>query len=229
MVNKKSKIVKIILFFNLFLLLAGAVVVANHIFFREIEIKITGIEWVEEFKIEIAEIEIKNKPSVLIINPDRGVIEQGRLQLHIQHIEIGHYTNSKILLPLRITSEEARGNFFVPQFTARIKGAEGLEANFSLYLQANECQQGQEKIQGNGFVLCNIGIYSGEPGPRELTRTFNITDRRKNLLADKIRTMVNKNNYVLVLKIAPDLGKIKNMSSFSITIENITPELIIKK
>ena len=83
-----------------------------------------------------------------------------------------------------------------------------------------------EKIKGNNFVFCNTGIYSGEPGPYELTKSFNITDRRKNILAEKIRTMTNKNNYVLALKIIPDLEVIKNLSSFSIIIENITPELI---
>jgi Na+-transporting NADH:ubiquinone oxidoreductase subunit NqrF len=232
MLNKKSKIFKIVLFCNLFLLLTGVGVIAHQLFFTQIDIRIEEIRWIDEFKMEMAEIELKNQSCILVINSNGArIIEQNKLQIQKQNLQIGHCTNSQILVPLRIKSNIKRdGNlFFVPQFRAEIKGGENLKANFSLYLQADKCQQGQEKIQGNGFVLCNIGIYSGEPGSRESTKTFNITDRRKNLLADRIRTMTNRNNYVLILKISPNLQLIRDLSSFSITIENITPELIIGK
>ncbi len=60
---------------------------------------------------------------------------------------------------------------------------------------------------------------------------FNITETRKKTLASEIKAITNKNDYILVLEIVPDSEAIRNLlnndASFSITIENITPELII--
>jgi len=228
MLNKKPKAFKIFLFCNLFLLLIGAGVTAHYIFFTQVDIKIEEIKWLDEFKIEIAKINLKERPDILVISPNKAIIKSKRLEIKKQNIEIGHQTNNQILIPFKIKSniERDKNLFFIPQFRAKITGAENLKANFALYLKTTQCQKEQEKIKGNNFVFCNTGIYSGEPGPYELTKSFNITDRRKNILAEKIRTMTNKNNYVLALKIIPDLEVIKNLSSFSIIIENITPELI---
>jgi len=223
---KKSKIFKIFLWCSLFFLLAGTAVIANRLFFREIEIKIGGIRWVEEFKIEIPEIEFKNSPSILVINPNRARIEQEKLQIQKQNTEINKHTNNKILVPIRTSSEK----FFIPQFRAKIVGGEKTEnkdlrlrANFSLYLltAVDKCPKDKTSITGRNFVLCDIEISSSN------VMSFNITDRRKNILAENIKNLTDKNDYILALKIAPDLERIKTLSSFSITIENIVPELVI--
>jgi len=226
--NKESKFFKIFLICNLFLLLTGTAIIANRLFFREIEIKIEGIEWVEEFKIEIPEIKLNN-PSILVIGPDKATIKEDKLEIHKQGTQIGKNLNSQILIPLRIESKkEDKSLFFIPQFRAKIIGGEKigeedlrLKANFSLYLLTNNCPEDREKIQGQNFILCDIEISSSN------VMSFSITERRKNILVNEIKNLTNKQYYILALKIAPDLKKIKNLSSFSIIVENITPELIV--
>ena len=226
MLKTKSKIFKIILILNLVLLLTGTGIAAHHLFFNRIEIKIDKIEWIDEFKMTIAEIELKNEPCFLIIDSENSkVISEGEIQIQKQNIKIGKCTNSKILVPLRIESKIKKdGNlFFVPQFRARIKGpeTEKLKADFSLYLLTNNCIENRETIQGKNFVLCDINIASSN------VRSFSITERRKNILSDKIMVMADKHDYTLVLKVSPCLETVKNLSSFSIIIENITPEVIV--
>ena len=224
--DKKSKIFKIGLFLFLTLFLIGTGVAAHHIFFRQIEIKIEQIEWVDEFKMEIAEIELRDEPCFLVIEPkDPKTILEGEIQIQKQNINIGHCTNSRILIPLRVRSK-VKGNenlFFIPQFRARITGEEELRADFSLHLLTNNCPEDREKIQGKNFILCNLNIHSSN------VKSFSITEKRKNTLAEEIRIMANKNDYILVLKIFPCLETVKNFSSFLITVENITPELIIER
>jgi len=228
--DKNSKFFKIFLICNLFLLLAGAVVIANRLFFREIEIKIEGIEWVEEFKIEIPKIEL-NDPSILVIRPDKATIKEDKLEIRKQGAKIGKNLNNQTLIPLRIESKkEDKSLFFIPQFRARIIGGEKvgeqdlrLRADFSLYLLTDKCPANRDrgKIIGRNFVLCDTGISSSN------VMSFSITERRKNILISEIKNLANKSDYILAIKIAPDLKKVKNLSSFSITVENIIPELII--
>ena len=220
---------------NLFLFLIGTGVVAHQIFFRRIEIKIEQIEWVDEFKIEVAKIELKDEPCVLVIEPeDSKIISEKELQIQKKGINIGKCTNSKILVPLKIKSrvEKDKNLFFIPQFRARIQGGERtasedlrLRADFSLYLKTNlnKCPENRQGIdlQNKNLVLCPVEISSSR------VMSFNITEKRKNSLADEILAITNRHNYILVLKISPDLEIVRNLSYFLITIENITPELII--
>lgn len=233
--NKKAKIEnRIILFLVIFLFLIGTASAAHQIFFRKIEIKIEGVEWVEEFKINIVDIELKNEPCFLIIKPDNSEIREGVLAFDKKNITMGNCTNSQFLVPLRVKSNKEKNNlFFIPQFRARVIGGENLRnkggedlrlrADFSLYLwtTADKCPIERGRIQGDNFVLCNIGITSSN------VMIFNITEKRKNTLVKEIKELTDKKDYILVLKIAPDLKIIKNISSFSIAIENIVPELII--
>ena len=230
MLGKKSKIFKIALFQNLFLLLVGVGVVAYYIFFRQIEIKIEQIEWVEEFAITIPELRI-DEPCFLVATTTVQNAE-GKVEIEKQDIKIGVCTNSKILVPLRIKSDIKKypDLFFVPRFRAEIEGGERtkeedlrLRANFSLHLLTNNCPQDTERIQiqNSDFVLCDIEVSSSN------VMSFSITERRKNLLAEKIIEKTDRNDYVFVIKVAPCLKKVRNLSSFSIRIENIAPELII--
>ena len=227
MIDKKAKFLKIFLLSNIFLLLTGSGIIAHRLLFNEIEIKMEEINFVEEFKIEVAEVKLKERPGILIISPDKATIEGKKLQIEKQGTQIGTLTNSQILIPLRVKSNIKRDKnlFFIPQFRARIKGTEEikLKANFSLYLKTDNCPKNREKIEleNKGLVLCQVNIRSSNVG------SFTLTERRKNILTDEIIALTNKNNYLLALKITPDLEILKNLSSFSIIIENITPELII--
>ena len=227
MIDKKVKFFKIFLLSNIFLLLTGSGIIAHRLLFNEIEIKMKEIDWIEEFKIEVAEVKLKERPDILVISPNKAIIENKKLQIEKQGAQIGALTNSQILIPLRVKSnvEKNKNLFFIPQFRAKIKGTEEikLKANFSLYLKTDNCPKNREKIEleNKGLVLCQVDIRSSNVG------SFTLTERRKNILANEISTLTDKNNYLLALKIAPDLEILKNLSSFSIIIENITPELII--
>lgn len=233
MLGIKYKMFKIGCFLGIPLFLIGIGVVAHNVFFREIEVGIKQIIWVEEFKIEIPEI-ILDEPCILVVETKNleglksSEIVDGGLIIQKQNIEMGACTNRRILVPLRIENIAKNNNrpfFFVPGFRARIIGEEQLKANFSLYLKVNGvCPEGKEtRIRGDGFVLCDLNISSTN------VKSFSITEIRKNILAEAVKSLVNRDDYILVLEIAPDLEIIKdnNLTSFSITIENITPEVII--
>ncbi len=231
--NKKSKIFKISLSLAVVFFATGTGIIADQLLFREIEIQIVGLQWVEEFRMRVAEITL-DEPCLLVIKSKTSedsenseiVLKDRRLVIRKQKVKIGACTNRRILVPLRIENISEKKNkpfFFVPQFRASITGGEEqLEADFSLHLKATQCQEGQEKIKGKNFVLCNIDVSSSN------VRSFSITELRKNTLAGAIKNLAtNRDDYTLVLKIAPDLEVVRDISSFSISIENITPELVI--
>lgn len=229
----KDNLLKIGWFLGLTLFLIGTVVVANNVFFKEVKIEISGITWVDDhiitdFEIKIPKIVPNENSSYLVI--ENGYIIDNRLVVEKANINIGFFTNNKILVPLRIISNiEDSNNFFVPEFRAEIKAEENLKAIFSLYLLTESCPLGNImsniKVASKNLYLCDVGIsHTGSGG----AKSFSITSGRKTALIKAIKNLPNKNNYILVLKIEPNLETIKNnnISSFAISIENITPEVI---
>ena len=233
MLAQMSKPFKLVLILSLSLLLIATAIAAHHLFFTEIKIEIKEIGWIEEFTMTIPGLELDNKPCFLVVGTENAQVEEEKINIEKRDIKVGICTNSKILVPLRIKSQikEHQNLFFVPEFEARIKGGEKTEeedlrlrADFSLYLLTNNCPEDRERIQlkNNNNVLCDI-ISSRRPD----IMSFRITETRKNILATKIQEMTNKHDYTLVLKVSPCLERMRNLSSFSIKIENIVPRLII--